>query len=133
MQIPKIKSARIPDLVCAVVLLSFALAIACPRWRVGIDWRDEGLLAYGRVGPAQGEIPHRDFVSLQPPLSFYTTAGVFKLFGTSLASLRIFGLLIFLLLPLLIYGVGRSFTGPILAFAAAAPTCIIGLPYFGFM
>jgi hypothetical protein len=133
MQIPKIKSARLPDLVCAVLLLLFALAIACPRWRAGIDWRDEGLLAYGAVRAAQGEIPHRDFVRLQPPLSFYTTAGVFKLYGTSLASLRIFGLSIFLLLPLLIYGVGRSFTGPLLAFAAAAPACILGLPYYNFV
>jgi hypothetical protein len=119
--------------VCAVLLLSFALAIACPRWRAGIDWCDEGLLAYGAVRAAQGEIPHRDFVSLQPPLSFYTTAGVFKLYGTSLASLRIFGLSIFLLLPLPIYGVGRFFTGPILAFAAAAPACILGLPYYNFV
>jgi hypothetical protein len=133
MQIPKIKSARLPDVICAVLLLSFALAIAYPRWRVGIDWRDEGLLAYGGVRVGQGEIPHRDFVSVQPPLSFYTTAGVFKLYGTSLASLRIFGLSIFLLLPLLIYGVGRSFTSSILSFAAAAPACIFGLPYCGFV
>jgi 4-amino-4-deoxy-L-arabinose transferase-like glycosyltransferase len=74
------------------------------------------------VRAAQGEIPHPDFVSLQPPLSFYTTAGVFKLFGTSLASLRIFGLLIFLLLPLLIYGVGRSFAGPHSRMQAGAAT-----------
>jgi hypothetical protein len=116
-----------------VVLLSFALAIAYPRWRAGIDWRDEGLLAYGAVRVMQGEVPHRDFVSLQPPLSFYTAAAVFKLCGTSLASLRGFGLSIFLLLPLLIYAVGRNFTGPILSFAAAAPACILGLPYCNFV
>lgn len=133
MQIRNIKSTRLPDLLCAVLLVSFALAIAYPRWRTGIDWRDEGFLAYGALRVAQGEIPHRDFVSLQPPLSFYTTAGVFKLFGTSLVSLRIFGLSIYLLIPLLIYGVGRSFTGPILSLAAAAPSCILGLPYFGFV
>ena len=133
MQTRNIKSTRLPDLLCAVLLLSFALATAYPRWHARIDWRDEGLLAYGAVRVIQGEIPHRDFVTLQPPLSFYTTAGVFKLFGTSLASLRIFGLSIYLLLPLLIYGVGRSFTGPILSFAAAAPACILGLPYFGFV
>src|SRR6266403_1173431 len=104
--------ARLPDLLSVALLFLFALAIAYPRWRAGIDWRDEGLLAYGAVRVGDGEIPHRDFVSLQPPLSFYTTAGVFKLFGTSLASLRIFGLSIYLLLPLLIYGVGRSVTGP---------------------
>lgn len=133
METPKIKFARLPDLLCAALLLSFALAIACPRWRAGIDWRDEGLLAYGAVRVMHGEVPHRDFVSLQPPLSFYTVATVFKLCGTSLASLRILGLSIFLLLPLLIYCIARSFTGPILSFAAAAPACILGLPYVNFV
>ena len=117
----------------AALLLSFALAIAYPRWRAGIDWRDEGLLAYGAVRVMQGEVPHRDFVSLQPPLSFYAAAGVFKLWGTSLASLRGFGLSIFLLLPLLIYGVGQNLTSPSLAFAAAVPACILGLPYCSFV
>ena len=80
-----------------------------------------------------GEVPQRDFVSVQPPLSFYTAAGIFKVFGTSLVSLRGFGLSIFLLLPLLIYGVGRNFMSPVSSFAAAAPTCILGLPYCDFV
>jgi hypothetical protein len=133
MRIPKLKSARLVDLLCAILLLSFSFAIAYPRWRAGIDWRDEGLLAYGAVRVMHGDIPHRDFVSLQPPLSFYTAAAVFKLFGTSLVSLRVFGVLLFLLLPILIYGIGRNFIGPLLSFAAAAPACILGLPYFRFM
>lgn len=116
-----------------VLLLSFALAIAHPRWRSGIDWRDEGLLAYGAVRVAQGEIPNRDFVSLQPPLAFYTAAGVFQLCGTSLAALRAFGLSIYLLLPLLIYGAGRTFTGQAVSLAAAVPACVLGLPYFSFV
>ena len=133
MHTSEIKSARITDLLCAALLVSFALAIAYPRWRAGIDWRDEGLLAYGAVRVMHGEVPHRDFVSPQPPLSFYAVAGVFKLCGISLASLRVLGLSIFLLLPLLIYGVGRNFAGPILSFAAAAPACILGLPYCNFV
>lgn len=116
-----------------MLLLLFALAIAYPRWRAGIDWRDEGLLAYGAVRVMHGEVPQRDFVSVQPPLSFYTAAGIFKLFGTSLASLRGFGLSIFLLLPLLIYDVGCNFMGPVPSFAAAAPACVLGLPYCGFV
>jgi hypothetical protein len=132
-QTSEIKSARLADLLCAALLLSFALAIAYPRWRAGIVWRDEGLLAYGAVRVMHGEVPQRDFVSVQPPLSFYTAAGIFKLFGTSLASLRGFGLSIFLLLPLLIYGVGRSFMDPVLSFIAAVPACILGLPYCNFV
>jgi hypothetical protein len=133
MQIPEIESTWRHDAFCLALLLLFALAVAYPRWRSGIDWRDEGFLAYGTVRVINGEIPNRDFVSLQPPLAFYTTAALFKLFGTSLLTLRGFGLSIFLLLPLLIYGVGRSLMGPILSFAAAAPTCVLGLPYFYFV
>jgi Dolichyl-phosphate-mannose-protein mannosyltransferase len=133
MQIPRLKSARLVDLLCAALLLSFAISVAAPRWRARMDWRDEGFLAYGAVSVAHGEIPQRDFVSLQPPLSFYTAAAVFKLCGTSLASLRIFGVALFLLLPLLIYGIARNFTGPLLSFAAAAPACVLGLPYFSFV
>src|SRR5207249_1661078 len=97
------------------------------------DWRDEGLLAYGAVRVMHGEVPQRDFVSVQPPLSFYTAAGIFKLCGTSLVSLRGFGLSIFFLLPLLTYGVGRNFMDPVLSFAAATPACILGLPYCNFV
>src|ERR1051325_8628670 len=133
MQTSQIKSARLLDLLFAALLISFALTIAYPRWRAGIDWRDEGLLAYGAVRVMHGEVPQRDFVSVQPPLSFYTAAGIFELCGTSLVSLRAFGLSLFLLLPLLIYGVGRNFMGPVLAFTAAAPACVLGLPYCNFV
>jgi hypothetical protein len=30
--------------------------MACPRWRAGIDWRDEGLLAYGAVRVMHGDV-----------------------------------------------------------------------------
>jgi hypothetical protein len=133
MQISKANVTRFSDFICAAILLLIAIAIAYPRWRAGIDWRDEGLLAYGAERVMHGEIPHRDFVSLQPPLSFYTAAAAFKLGGTSLATLRGFGLTIFLLLPVLIYALGRNFLGPILSFAAAAPACILGLPYVYFV
>jgi hypothetical protein len=127
---PEIKSARLFDFICVALLLAFALAIAYPRWRAGIDWRDEGLLAYGSERVMLGEVPHRDFVSLQPPLSFYAVAALFKIGGTSLFTLRLLGLSIFLLLPLLIYGVARSLgSTPVLSFAAAAPACVLGLPY----
>jgi len=122
------------DIVAVVFLLSFALAIAYPRWRAGVDWRDEGLLAFGAIRVAHGDIPHRDFVSLQPPLSFYTTAAAFKIGGTSLATLREFGLTIFLLLPVLLYGIGRALkAGPVLALCAAAPLCFLGPPFAGYV
>ncbi|HEY4284099.1 MAG TPA: hypothetical protein VGM62_13615 [Chthoniobacterales bacterium] len=129
----EIRWRHFADFLCLALLLSFAFAIAYPRWRAGMDWRDEGLLAYGAVRVAAGEIPHRDFISVQPPLSYYATAALFKICGTSLVTLREFGLAIFLLLPLLVYGVARCLTvSPILSLAAAAPLCILGLPYIYF-
>jgi hypothetical protein len=127
------QSSLVSDLLCVALLISFAVAIAYPRWRAWVDWRDEGLLAYGAVRVMNGEIPHRDFVSLQPPLSYYTAAIVFKLLGTSLLSLRVFGLSIFLLLPLLIYAVARKFIGPLASLVAAAPAYILGMPYMRFV
>src|SRR5438067_10184640 len=121
MHTSKIKAARLIDALCVVLLISLALAVAYPRWRAGIDWRDEGLLAYGAVRVMEGQVPQRDFVSVQPPLSFYTVAVIFKALGTSLGSLRIFGLSIFLLLPLLIYVAARNVMGPVLSASAAAP------------
>jgi hypothetical protein len=130
----KINWARFADLISVGLLLSVAVMIAWPRWRAGIDWRDEGLLAYGAVRVAAGDIPNRDFVSLQPPLSYYFCAALFKAGGTSLATLRILGLAIFVALPGLIYVIARNFIGnPIVSFAAAVPACVLGMPYVYFV
>jgi hypothetical protein len=127
------KQGWIADLACVLVLASVAFAIGLPRYRVGIDWQDEGFLAYGAVRVMEGQVPNRDFVSLQPPLSFYVAAAIFKLFGTSLGSLRIWGLSIHVLIPLLIYVVSRNFMNCLLSMAAALPAVIMGMPYYGFV
>lgn len=104
-----------------------------PRYRSGIDLGDEGFLAHGADRVNAGQLPHRDFVSLQPPLSFYTAAVAFKIFGTSLASLRILGLGIYLLVPLLMYGIARTAINQALALAAAIPAVFLGIPFFNFV
>ncbi len=81
----------------------------------------------------EGQIPTRDFVSLQPPLSFYSAAAMFELFGTSLGSLRILGLLLYVSIPLLIYGITRNLAKPTLALAAGIPAAVLGIPYFYFV
>jgi len=94
---------------------------------------DEGLLAYGAERVMEGQLPNRDFVSPQPPLSYYSAAFFFKLFGTSLASLRILGVSIYISIALLIYGITRNFNGPIWSLAAALPATILGVPFFNFV
>jgi hypothetical protein len=121
------------DLIAVAILIALGLALALPRFRSGLDLRDEGFLAYGAVRVMEGQIPNRDFVSLQPPSSFYTAAAAFKLLGTSLASLRILGLVIYLTIPILIYAILRRMTSPPIAFAGAIPALILGIPYFNFV
>ncbi|HEV2392630.1 MAG TPA: glycosyltransferase family 39 protein [Verrucomicrobiae bacterium] len=123
----------IGDMMAILLLVSVCLFIGLPRFRSGLDLGDEGLLAYGAARVLDGQVPNRDFVSLQPPLSFYTAAITFKVFGTSLCSLRILGLSLFILIPLLIYGISRNLCGRALSLAAALPATILGLPYFGFV
>lgn len=124
--------ARLADVLCPLLLILICLAIGLPRYHAGIDWRDEGFLAYGAVRVMRGDVPNRDFISLQPPLSFYVAAGAFKLFGTSLATLRTLGLSIFVVIVLLVYALARQLMKPGLAFAAAFPATSLGIPYFNF-
>src|SRR2546430_16925373 len=86
-------------------------------------WRSTG---------ARGQIPNRDFVTPQAPLSFYAVAATFRVLGTSLLSMRILGLAIFILIPSLIYGIGRCLMSKAMALMAAIPGCVLGLPFFNF-
>ena len=121
------------DAACAAVLIVWCLALGLPRYRAGLDPRDEGCLAYGAERVMEGQIPNRDFVSYQPPLSFYTAATMFQVFGTSLRSLRILGLAIYVAMPLLIFGIARMLTGVAPAFAAAVGSIYLGIPSFSFV
>jgi 4-amino-4-deoxy-L-arabinose transferase-like glycosyltransferase len=125
-------SLSIGGVVCYIVVITFSLMLALPRYHNGIDISDEGFLAYGAVRVLAGEIPNRDFVSLQPPLSFYTVAAVFKFFGTSLITLRTLGLCIYTVIILLVYAIARYLTGPILALMAAMLAATLGMPLFNF-
>lgn len=118
---------RFVDLVCIAVLTTAFLAIALPRFRSGIDWGDEGFLAYGAVRVMEGQMPNRDFVSLQPPFSYYLVAAAFKFFGTSLATLRVLGVAVFWLIALSVYGVARMLMPSVPALAAALPATVFGV------
>lgn len=123
----------VAEIVCLVVLVTVGLCVSLPCFRSEIEFEDEGCLAYGAVRVMEGQIPNRDFVSLQPPLCYYAAAATFKLIGTSLLSLRILGLGVYLAMPLLIYGISRQFNGRSISLAAALPATILGLPYFNFV
>ena len=121
------------ELAGITLLLVVCLVVGLPRFSSNLDLSDEGFLAYGTVRVMQGQVPNLDFVSLQPPLSFYTTALVFKMLGTSLLSMRVLGLALHVVIVWLIYGIARCLTGRRLALAAALPATVLGLPFFTFI
>jgi hypothetical protein len=127
------KASNAGDYLCVVLLAAFCLYSGLPRYRSGLDLGDEGLLSYGAVRVMDGQMPNRDFVTLQPPLSFYSAAAVFKVFGTSLVSLRILGLSIYVLIPLLTYGIARQFNDRVLSLAAAMPAMVLGISFAHFV
>lgn len=115
------------------LLLGTAFCFGWPRFRCGVDLGDEGNLAYGAVRVLEGQMPSRDFVSIQPPLAYYSVALVFKLFGTSLLSLHGFGFCLFILIPLLVYGLARQFSSPAFALGAAVPAVFFGISFTHFV
>lgn len=50
---------------------------------------DEGLIVSGAVRILHGQVPYQDFNSGYPPAQFYTIAGVFSVFGTTLLAERV--------------------------------------------
>jgi hypothetical protein len=103
------------------------------RFRVGLELEDEGFLAHGAIRVMEGQVPHRDFFSLQPPLSFYSSAAVYRLAGPSLLSLRKFGLFLYLLIPVLVFLLARVWSRRAVALLAAVPCLFLGMPYSHFV
>ena len=50
---------------------------------------DEGLVIYSAERVARGEVPYRDFWAVYAPGQFYTLAGIFRVFGFSILTERI--------------------------------------------
>ena len=121
------------EAVCCLVIVVFALILGMPRYRLGINYGDEGILAYGSERVLVGQVPHRDFYCNHPPLSFYTGALMFKLFGTSLVALRTLGLSMYVLIALLIYAMARHLSGCVMSLAAAMPVLVLGMPLSNFV
>jgi 4-amino-4-deoxy-L-arabinose transferase-like glycosyltransferase len=70
---------------------------------------DEGAYLYASWRVSLGEVPYRDFFVVQMPLSFYVTAGLFKLFGPEVWWARAASLLLILGTGFLIYRASTKF------------------------
>jgi hypothetical protein len=124
---------RLGDACACLLLILLCLGMGLPHYLDGMTLTDEGFLAYGAVRVLDGQLPNRDFVSLQPPLSFYSVALVFELLGESLASMRALGLLLHTLIALLVYALARQLTRSLPALVVALPATMVGLPLFLFV
>lgn len=91
---------------------------------------DEGLILTGAMRVGNGEIPHRDFYANYGPAQFYVVALLFKLFGPSVMTERLWDFTIKAAIATLGFAAVRSYCRPAAAFAAYA-ACLIWLAAFG--
>lgn len=100
-----------------LILAAIFLSVA---GRQPISLYDEGLAILGAARVLDGDVPYRDFWALYPPGVFYTLAGVFRVFGASIAAERVYDAIIRLGLVLVSYAIARRVTSPLAAFSASS-------------
>lgn len=84
-----------------------AVVLAWPSFAWALTSLDESILLVYADQVRAGLVPHRDFFTVYGPAPFYALAGLFDVFGSSLAVERSFGLLIHLAVAVAVYAVGR--------------------------
>ena len=111
----------------------FVAAFLCllPSIRNALNIYDEGLIVLGAERILSGQIPYRDFWTMYGPGQIFTLAGLFKLFGVSLITERIYDLIIRSSLALALYLLAARLSTRefgILTWLMA----VVWLTYFGF-
>jgi len=91
----------------AVAVFTASLLYLLFYYRLPLSNADEGIIATGAERILRGQIPYRDFFSELAPASFYLQAGIFRVTGINVSSLRLTAWLLCGLLSLLIYLLGR--------------------------
>ena len=101
-----------------ILVLVLQVNLFVPFLREPLE-RDEGAYAYIAQRLRVGEVPYRDSFDHKPPAIYFTYAFIFKYFGESILSIRLFTLLVSLLCTLLIYLIAYWFWGSMGALLAA--------------
>jgi hypothetical protein len=111
------------------------VAVACllpvvELWRAPGSPMEEGfMLAFPEL-VLEGQIPNREFLHLYGPGSLWVLAGVFEVFGTTLAAERVVGLLQLIALVFGVFALMRPW-GRWVAAAGAVMTAVVLLPPAG--
>jgi len=102
--------SKYATIVLLVLILALQIALRIPFLGEPLE-RDEGSYAYIAQRMLVGEIPYRDYFDHKPPVIYFAYAGIFKLFGDSMLSIRLFTLFFSLILTLLVFAVGYLWWG----------------------
>ncbi|MCY7379704.1 MAG: glycosyltransferase family 39 protein [Gemmatimonadaceae bacterium] len=128
---PTERSWRAPD--SRLVLLSvLAISVAYVGMHLSRGWMpfDDGALAQSAERLMQGELPHRDFDDVYTGGLAWLNAGAFHLFGTSLWSMRLALLAVFVAWVPAFYYVASRFVRPISAGAVTIMAVVWSLPNY---
>src|SRR5262249_60489361 len=91
---------------------------------------EEGFMLVFPERVLKGDLPSRDFLHLYGPGGLWALAGWFKVFGTTLVTERLFGLLQQMAIVFGVYGIAR-YWGRVLAVLGALASAVIIIPALG--
>ncbi len=97
-----------------VLLTVLAIAVAYVGWRLGRGWipLDDGALGHSAERVLRGELPHRDFDDAYTGGLAYLNAAAFRLLGTTLWSLRVVLLAVFVAWVPAVFYIASRFVRP---------------------
>lgn len=108
-----------------VIILTIITAIYyIPVVNLPLAHYDESFILAGADRIVKGEVPHKDFSSEYPAGQLYTLAALFKVFGTSVITERIYDIFIRSLLSLSVFLIIRLFSSSLYAIAGWAMSLI---------
>jgi hypothetical protein len=118
---------RLDVLAVAIVALVFAIPLRGLLRTQGPPM-EEGFMLVFPERVLKGAIPNRDFLHLYGPGSLWALAGVFKVFGVSLLTERLFGLVQQLAIVFGVFALARQW-GRTVAVAGALTSALVIIPF----
>jgi len=99
------------DVIRLIVLIALVLVIALPTITYPLG-RDQGEFATIGRGILNGRIPYVDLWNPKPPAVFYVYAAAMALFGQTVPALRALDLLMYPLIAVALWQIGRRWANP---------------------
>jgi fermentation-respiration switch protein FrsA (DUF1100 family) len=115
-----------------VLLVVLGLSATYFAWHLGRGWipNDDGSLAHSAERVLQGELPHRDFDDIYTGGLAVLNAAAFRLFGTTLWTLRLVLFAVFLAWVPAIHAIAGRFVRPMAAGAVTLLAVVWSLPNY---